>query len=104
MSSAAAPVTMTATATGKLSRDLRSAARTVASALTGCGQGLERSVPVGREAEIGEEARHDDALTEVAEPGLGMLAARECERELRITPARGERQWEAAAETRVDVG
>ena len=33
-----------------------------------------------------------------------MLAARERERELRIAPSRRERQREAAAEARVDVG
>ena len=56
------------------------------------------------EAEVGEEARHHDALAEVAEPRLGTLAAGELERELGVAAPRGERQRERAAEARVDVG
>src|SRR4051812_22078729 len=65
---------------------------------------LERSVGSRREREVREEARHHEALAEVAEPRLRALAARQRERELGVAAARGERQREAAAEARVDVG
>src|SRR6478735_2052710 len=103
MRSVAAPARMTATATGKVIRDVRSAANVGASALIGCRERLQRPVAVRREAHVGEEARHDDALAEVAEPRFGVLAARDCERELRIAPSRREGQREPTAEARVDV-
>src|SRR4249919_564717 len=65
---------------------------------------LERAVPVRSQADLGEVARHGDALDEVAEARLGSLAARECERELGVAAARGERDGEPAAEAGVDVG
>ena len=58
----------------------------------------------GCQAHVGEEARHRHALAEVAEPRLGPLAAGERERELRVAAPGRQRQREAAAEARVDVG
>src|SRR5688572_24600644 len=61
------------------------------------------SFVVGSEADLREVARHDDALLEVAQPRLRALAARECERELRVAAARSKRDRKASAETRVHV-
>ena len=64
----------------------------------------ERPAAVVLEDDLREVARHQDAVTELAERRLGPLAGGERERELGITRPRRGRQREAAAETRVDVG
>ena len=64
--------------------------RGMLAAAAGLGDGRAPSSS-GDEADLGEVARHHDALAEVAEARLGSLAARERERELRIAAARGER-------------
>src|SRR5436309_14562016 len=111
--SVAHAATRTTAAIGYASGDERSAPVAAASALTGLGRnGLrhlfgvrpQRPVAVRRQAQVGEEARHHDPLAELAEPRLGTLTARQRERELGISPAGSEREREAAAEARVDVG
>ena len=47
--------------------------------------------PVPSQADLGEEARHEDALLELAEARLGPLAAGERESELRVAAAGGQR-------------
>ena len=64
----------------------------------------ELAGPVLDEAEVGEEACHHDALAEVAEARLGMLAAGERQRELGVAAPGRQRQRERTAEARVDVG
>src|SRR5215210_3066961 len=50
-----------------------------------------------------EEPRHQDAVAELTEPRLGLLAVRELQRELRIGAARREGKREAATEAGIHV-
>src|SRR6187402_2354538 len=68
------------------------------------GERVQGAVPVPSQADLREEAGHEDALLEVAEPRLGALALRKGESELGVAAARGEWEREPAAEAGVDVG
>src|SRR5262249_44425713 len=63
----------------------------------------ERAVAVLRQAQVREEPRHEHALAEVADPRLGPFAARERDRELRVSASGRAWQRERAPETRVYV-
>src|SRR5438128_2672673 len=68
------------------------------------GERFEGTVGRGGQAKVREEARHHDALRELADPGLRALAGREGEDELGVAPSGRLRERERAAEARVHVG